>query len=296
LTIGAIALTLIMIGSLFIQAPPQEAEPEIQTEIEAAAEEEGGEFGIQPISDMSGKEKKHRRIMRRKSFAEAAIIRRDSTGKLKPQVVEGMTAIEMLRTVQFWILFCFFALSLCAGFFVVGSYSLFAKRECSFEPDYGLVGGLGALTNASGRIFWGRMADWIDYRRSLFLNSTILGTFLFIYFEVRNSQVGYIIMTMAIYFCFGGFMPLFPSSAADAFGLKNVSQNYSILFFAQSVGSILQAALLSIIVNVIPMRILFYILGGFCFIAAFLAFAYKPPGKGKWFAIWLRYGGSPKKK
>jgi hypothetical protein len=83
---------------------------------------------------------------------------------------------------------------------------------------------------------------------------------------------------------------MIPTAIGDAFGRKNFSKNYGVIMSAMAVCSILQAVLQAVVVDSLgSYEKLFYILGALSFFGAFLAVAYKPPNKGRWFAIWLNY-------
>ena len=200
-----------------------------------------------------------------------------------------LSPLEMMRTPQFYLLFANYVLGPTAGFFVIGSYARFARAEATFAANFGLVGGLGALGNAAGRLVCGRLADVLDYRRTMLLTTLLLAVFEYAYYYTRTSYAGYIVVTVLIYFCFGGMFSVLPVATTDAFGPTYSGHNYTIVFFASSIGSILQAVLLTTLINALSFQLIFVLMGSLALVAAIISLAFKPPGQGRWFALHITY-------
>ena len=200
-----------------------------------------------------------------------------------------LSPLEMMRTPQFYMLFANYVLGPTAGFFVIGSYARFARAEASFAANFGLVGGLGALGNAAGRLVCGRLADVIDYRRTMLLATLLLAVLEYAYHATRTSYAAYTAVTVLIYFCFGGMFSVLPVATTDAFGATYSAHNYTILFFASSIGSILQAVLLTTLINALSFQLIFVLMGSLALVAAIISLAFKPPGQGRWFALHITY-------
>jgi MFS family permease len=320
LVIGALAFALPAVGSLALRPPPpsvQAAAPPPPKE-EVDDEETAGETKAEREARLAAKKnaeaqtrtkavgvavnaapgnalgpqqsmkKRHMLAVRAKSFGEASFKRH--LGSPGDDVNIGFKPSQMIRTPQFWLLWGMFGFCLLSGMFTIGSYASFITAEGSFACPFDIVGGLAALANAAGRIVWGKIVDLIDYRRVIFIDALLLGTEMFVYALTKDSLAAYTIVTMLIYFSYGGFLGVFPTAAADAFGLKYVSQNYSILFTSTALASILQAVLLTVLLKALKeYRKLFWVMGGGSFIGALLALAYKPPNRGVWFGIWISY-------
>lgn len=198
--------------------------------------------------------------------------------------------LRMLRTPQFYMLYVVYTFGVTATLLVLGSFSDFAKREAAFDAPFSLVGGLAALSNAVGRLSWGALADLIDYRRTLAIILTLVTILLGTYAETKASVIAWALATCSIWFCYGGILALLPTATADAFGAKFQSRNYSILYTSLAIGSLVQAMLLTSLLEFIgSYRILFWITAVLSLFADLIMIAYKPPGKGKWFAIHLSY-------
>eukprot|EP00727_Mastigamoeba_balamuthi_P007527 m51a1_g3395 hypothetical protein (398) ;mRNA; r:524817-526256 len=119
---------------------------------------------------------------------------------------------------------------------------------------------------------------------------TVLSAVMFLYFETRTSVVLWSLCTCIIWLCYGGVLSLLPTAVADAFGTRWHDINYSWLFSGLAIGSLMQALMLTMLLERLgSYRKLFYIMGTLSTVACFLMVAYKPPGRGRWFAVWLSY-------
>ena len=316
--VAAIAFVLIAAGALFMQHPDpaalrllrhsekrkakqqqqqqqqkqeeedDEENEEEQIELETEQERESGVVACEDDAVVVDIEHYHEAADKQDAEEAARLQKQGKKGARRGAAVD-LSPLGMMRTPQFYMLFAVYVLGPMAGFFVIGSYALFARADATFTANFGLVGGLGALGNAAGRLVCGKLADLIDYRRTMLLVSLLMAVLEYVYFDTRTSYTAYTLVTVLIYFCFGGLFSALPVATTDAFGTTYSGQNYTIVFFASSIGSILQAVLLTTLVNALSFEHIFLIMGSLALVAAFIAFAFKPPGYGKWFALTTTY-------
>jgi OFA family oxalate/formate antiporter-like MFS transporter len=208
-----------------------------------------------------------------------------------PSEESGISGIEFERSKtvklpQFWMLWATFVLSAISGLMVIGSYAAFAKSENNLNEliyvigtaDFVLIGSLAALFNGAGRIVWGQLADLITYKKAMLVMFTTQAVLMFLYFTTNESVVYFLIMTCAIFFCFGGNFSLFPTATADLFGAKNLGPNYGLVFTAYGIAGFIGATMVNAFVSVFgSYLILFIIMGMMSIGAAILAFLIKPP-------------------
>ena len=208
-----------------------------------------------------------------------------------PTEQSGVSGIEFernqaIKLPQFWMLWGTFILSAISGLMVIGSFASFAKTVDAGDnfiyiigvADFVLIGSLAALFNGAGRIAWGKMADLISYKKAMLLMFTIQAILLFIYFTTNISELYFLIITCAIYFCFGGNFSLFPTATTDLFGAKNFSSNYGILFTAYGIAGFIGAVGVNLIVTAFGSYLILFIVMAFMSIgAALLAYFIKPP-------------------
>ena len=208
-----------------------------------------------------------------------------------PSEKSGISGLEFergqtIKLPQFWMLWATFILSAISGLMVIGSYAAFAKTVDAVDDfiyvigtaDFVLIGSLAALFNGLGRIVWGKMADIITYKRAMLLMFITQAILLFIYFTTRFNEIYFLLMTCAIYFCFGGNFSLFPTATTDLFGSKNLGPNYGMVFTAYGIAGFMGATMVSAFVSIFgSYLILFIVMGMMSVGAAVLAYLTKPP-------------------
>lgn len=208
-----------------------------------------------------------------------------------PSEESGVSGLEFDRSQtvklpQFWMLWAAFVLSAISGLLVIGSYSAFAKTEAAPSvflymigtSDFVFIGSLAALFNGLGRIIWGKMADIISYKKAMLMMFITQGILLFIYFTTNVNEIYFLIITCAIFFCFGGNFSLFPTATSDLFGSKNLGPNYGIVFTAYGIAGFIGAVGVNLFVNIFgSYLILFIVMGIMSLGSAALAYLIKPP-------------------
>lgn len=208
-----------------------------------------------------------------------------------PSKKSGISGLEFernqaIKLPQFWMLWATFILSAISGLMVIGSYASFAKTVDTGDnfiyiigtADFVLIGSLAALFNGAGRIFWGKMADLITYKKAMLLMFVIQSILMFIYFTTNIDAIYFLIITCTIYFCFGGNFSLFPTATTDLFGSKNLSSNYGVLFTAYGIAGFIGAVGVNLFVTAFGSYLILFIVMAFMSVgAAILAYVIKPP-------------------
>ncbi len=200
-----------------------------------------------------------------------------------PSEKSGISGLEFerkktIKLPQFWMLWATFILSAISGLMVIGSYSRFI--ESYLIVDFVLIGSLAALFNGLGRIVWGKLADLISYKKAMYLMFSIQAILLLLYFTTNVNEIYFLIMTCAIYFCFGGNFSLFPTATADLFGMKNLGPNYGMVFTAYGIAGFMGATMVNTFVTLFGGYLsLFIIMGIMSFGATLVAYLIKPPSR-----------------
>ncbi len=212
--------------------------------------------------------------------------------KDKKKVVSIFLPREMLKTKQFYLLWLMFFIGALSGLMVIGNIQNYAKNptdgfaghgfSVKEAADFAIIGAAVCLPifNGIGRIVWGQISDKIGRRKSLISMCIFQGIMMTILFYTTSNPIVFYITAILIGFNFGANFALFPAATADSFGSENVGLNYGFVFTSYGIGGIVgpilagavQDAGLSFMYAFIPAAIL-------CFIAAVLAFIYKPEVK-----------------
>jgi len=88
--------------------------------------------------------------------------------KLMSQSHNGLSITEAILSKQFWLLWIMIISSATTGLNTAAIYKTFASASSALNGDQyqAFVGGLGALFNGSGRLFWGSLSDKIGFKNS----------------------------------------------------------------------------------------------------------------------------------
>jgi MFS family permease len=110
----------------------------------------------------------------------------------------GVSSLSALFTHQFWLIWTMVICSATAGLNTASVYKLFAASSAASPggaPALGsdqfltLVGGMGALANGLGRIFWGSISDKIGFKNSFTLLTVLQTASMLSYYYSTESQV-----------------------------------------------------------------------------------------------------------
>ena len=154
---------------------------------------------------------------------------------------------EMLKKVQFYLIFFTFVFSAGAGLMSIGLMKLYPMEALMAngytEIEASAIAGSAmaiffSLANGIGRILWGTLSDVLGRKLSIILMTAIQGVVVILFTYMAGNEILLYIGATLIGFNFGGNFALFPTITADTFGAKNVGLNYPWVFLAYGVGGI----------------------------------------------------------
>lgn len=155
---------------------------------------------------------------------------------------ESFTTPEMLQTPQFYILYFMFVAMATGGLFVTANSSSLVKSWGMTTAVLTTAVALNNVSNGVARIFWGWASDRLGRENTMavtfFLQSACLISVVTL---GRTSSVMFTITLILTYFTWGQIYSLFPSTNGDYFGSKNATSNYSFLYSAKGVASVIGA-------------------------------------------------------
>ncbi|MBZ5607369.1 MAG: oxalate/formate MFS antiporter [Acidobacteriia bacterium] len=153
---------------------------------------------------------------------------------------EEFNSFEMLRTPHFYVLFSMALMMGIGGLMVTAQVAPMADTLKIGAAALTLSLTLNPLGNGGARIFWGWVSDHIGRERTMSLAFFLQSLFLVGAVTLgRRSTALFITTLFLVFFTWGEVYSLFPSICADWFGGRNVSSNYSFLYSAKGVASIL---------------------------------------------------------
>ena len=153
---------------------------------------------------------------------------------------QDMSWPRMLTTLNFWLLCVLYFTGAFSGLMVASQASSIAQQLTGLTAAAAsVVVGVFGLTNATGRLFWGAVSDRIGRFQALALMFLITAAVMFSFSALGAVWIGLVVAIALVGLCYGGYLGIFPSLCADAFGSRNLMVNYGILFSGFSVAGIL---------------------------------------------------------
>ena len=147
---------------------------------------------------------------------------------------------ETLRTPAFYFMWIAYALGTSAGLMVISQLVPFAKSQgvpSAALATMGLV--VGAIGNASGRIFSGWLSDALGRLNTLRLMIAVSAVAMPVLYGVGANVTLLYIMVFIVYWCYGTQLSVNASTTSDFWGTKNAGINYGLLFTAWGVAGII---------------------------------------------------------
>src|SRR5205085_1848316 len=191
--------------------------------------------------------------------AAAALVMREPNGNdvLPPApVITGSRDVaprKMLRQPVFWLLLGMMTMMSTGGLMIISQFAAFSR---DFGVANVIVFGLAALplaltvdriTNGLTRPFFGWLSDQIGRENTMAVAFLMEAAAVAIMVAFRNDALVFVVLSAVVFFGWGEFFSLFPSTLTDTFGAKHATTNYGFLYMAQGVGSILGAPVAAMI-------------------------------------------------
>jgi OFA family oxalate/formate antiporter-like MFS transporter len=149
-------------------------------------------------------------------------------------------SLEMLQTPHFYLLFAMALMMGIGGLMVTAQVAPMAGTFKIGATALTIALTLNPIANGAGRVFWGWVSDLVGRERTMFVAFLLQAVFLLGVVTIAPKSATLFIVCLAlVFFTWGEVYSLFPSATADFFGTKNASSNYSFVYSAKGVASIL---------------------------------------------------------
>ncbi len=159
-----------------------------------------------------------------------------------PAARRQFTTPEMLRTPRFYMMYVMFVLMATGGLLVTASAGPIARSWGFTAAALTLAATLSPIANGASRIFWGWASDRIGRETTMFIAFLLHAACLCSVVLLGGRSGGWFALTLVlVYFTWGEIYALFPSAVGDYFGTRHATSNYSVLYTAKGVASIIGA-------------------------------------------------------
>ncbi|MBW8002233.1 MAG: OFA family MFS transporter [Planctomycetes bacterium] len=169
---------------------------------------------------------------------------------------ENYTPGEMLKTVQFYMLWFMYACGAGAGLMIISKLAAIASIQAGIKLGFILVAVL-AVGNGGGRILAGMLSDKIGRKPTMFICFVLQAVLIILIsqakaVETATGELQYNILANMVVLAiisaliganYGANLALFPSITKDYYGLKNFGTNYGLVFTSWGVGGFMLAKL-----------------------------------------------------
>jgi OFA family oxalate/formate antiporter-like MFS transporter len=158
------------------------------------------------------------------------------------------TTGEMLRTVQFYVLYMMFVLMATGGLLVTAHAGPMAQSWGLTAAALTLAASLSPLANGASRIFWGWTSDRIGRETTMGIAFALQAGCLMLVVTLGQLSGGWFAFTLVLtYFTWGEIFSLFPATLGDYFGTRHATSNYSVLYTAKGVAAIIGGGLAALL-------------------------------------------------
>ena len=149
------------------------------------------------------------------------------------------TPAETARTSTFYSMWFAFALGAGAGLMLISQLVPFGRQQLGIaETAANLAIAVGALGNASGRIFSGWLSDAIGRLQTLRLMVAV-SILAFLVLPHIGGTAALYALVFVVYYCYGTQLSVYASTTGDFFGTKNLGVNYGLVFTAWGVAGVI---------------------------------------------------------
>ena len=156
--------------------------------------------------------------------------------------------LEMMSTIQFWLIWFMYCFGAIAGLMVIGHIAIIANIQAQLKWGFALVAIL-AVFNSGGRVIGGLLSDRIGRNKTLILMFILQAANMLMF----RSYTGMTSLTIGVCMtgiAYGALLGIFPALTYDYFGLKNSGTNYGLIFTAFGVAGVIGPLMAGKIVDI----------------------------------------------
>jgi MFS transporter, OFA family, oxalate/formate antiporter len=190
------------------------------------------------------------------------------------------TDIPLLSNPSFYSLWLCFAIGSFAGLAAIGTASPVGQDVVKLDKDLAAWSvSLFAIFNGIGRPFFGWLADLLSARIAAMISYVLILIGALIMMSTgEGGVVNYLLAFCLIYFAFGGWLAIAPTSTLNLFRATDYAKNYGIVFTAYGAGALLGTLSVALLKDTFKSYTpFFYITAGLAIVGIILANATLKP-------------------
>jgi OFA family oxalate/formate antiporter-like MFS transporter len=217
------------------------------------------------------------------------------------QSSRDFTAVEMLKTPPFWVLYVMMTLLAMGGLMATAQLGPIAVDFRVAKVPVSLFGltmaalpfalSLDRILNGLTRPFFGWVSDHIGRENTMFIAFGLEGLGILLLINFAHVPALFVVFSGLVFFAWGEIYSLFPAMSGDLFGQKFATTNYGLLYTAKGTASLLVP-----LGNVLKAATgswmpIFIVAIAFDWIGALMAFFVLKPLRIRWMSAQARAAG-----
>jgi len=161
---------------------------------------------------------------------------------------EQFTTPEMLRTPQFYLLYLMFIAMATGGLLVTAQAGPVAAEWGISRGALTAALALDRVSNGVSRFAWGWISDYIGRETTMAIAFILQAACLVSVLAIGSWSGKLFTITLILtFFTYGEAFSLFPSLVGDYFGAANATSNYSFMYSAKGIASIIGGGLAAVL-------------------------------------------------
>jgi len=150
------------------------------------------------------------------------------------------TTLEMIRTPRFYMMYAMFVMMATGGLLVTANAGPMSQSWGLTAAALTLAATLSPVANGASRISWGWASDRLGRENTMAIAFLLQAICLVMVVSVGHlSGAWFTLSLVLVYFTWGEIYSLFPATVGDYFGARHATSNYSVLYTAKGVASII---------------------------------------------------------
>ncbi|GAB6028338.1 hypothetical protein CHUAL_002511 [Chamberlinius hualienensis] len=186
------------------------------------------------------------------------------------------TPLEVLKTREFYLMWLTFFFNAQTANFCSSMYKIYGQTFISDDLFLAVIGSIGAVFNASGRIGWGFMVDRFSYKACLRI--MLIASLIFLLTMPATPLMGryaFALWIFIIQVLIAASYVFFPAFTSKCFGSTHAGTNYGMVFTQMVVGGPTNGILTRGLIDTIGFSGMFFVLSGFTVTSLILTFPFR---------------------